>query len=240
MFFLFSGEGPTDLGTCTNPECINKDENYLLGPLAFVVDQLVEEKHHYSIIDANVVAFVPRAMLKAICKSGKLKPGRKISLPDNEESKETELFFRNARALAYIAKEYADESKDEVVGILFADTDKNNDRGNFDSKYKSMLDGFAQETFSRGVPMIPKPVSEAWFLCAIDKKQNPNMNCSSLEEETYGSGNQHQLKNQLENKLAAKPDREILCEKVKSQEINFALVDLESYKKFKNRLHDVI
>ena len=42
-----------------------------------------------------------------------------------------------------------------------------------------MLDGFAEENFSRGVPMIPKPKSEAWIICAL--RSNPYEGCESLE-----------------------------------------------------------
>jgi hypothetical protein len=220
-----------------NPDCINEGENYFHGPLTLVVDRLVKERHHYSILDANVVGFVPRGMLKAVCKNDNL---RKIVLPSAKEKKETRFYFLNAMALAYIANNYAKKQKDDVVAILFADTDKSNDRGDYDSKYQSIIDGFKQGSLSRGVPMIAKPVSEAWFLCAISKKRNPNQDCASLENEAYGSGSQHQLKDRLEAELKVKPDREVLCEKMENQELDFTLVNLPSYLAFKTRLETVI
>ena len=68
--------------------------------------------------------------------------------------------------MARIAKEREVETKDNVVAVLFRDADTATaGRGTWAEKRQSMLDGFAEEGFARGVPMIPKPTSEAWLLC---------------------------------------------------------------------------
>jgi hypothetical protein len=238
MFFLFSGEGSTDIGTFVIPGVINTDENFHHGPLVIVVDQIVEQKYKYSIIDTKAIAFVPKKMLSLTAK--KLSPVPKHMLPGDKKEQETGFYFKNARALSRIASKYETEISDNVVGILFRDTDKLNARGNKDAKYQSMVNGFIVEKFSRGVPMLAKPVSEAWMLCGLYKRRDSQCNCDDLENETYGSGSQHQLKDKLEEELKETPDRETLCEKVRTREINFDLVDLSSYKKFKARLEEVI
>jgi hypothetical protein len=43
MFFLLSGEGGTDLGAGLQPECC-AGENYLYGPLALFINEIVFEK----------------------------------------------------------------------------------------------------------------------------------------------------------------------------------------------------
>ena len=88
--------------------------------------------------------------------------------------------------------------------------------------------------------MIPKSVSEAWILCAIYKKREPSQNCDFLEHEERGAGSQHRLKDQLEKELEAQPSREMLNGKVKSKEIDFDFVDINSYIVFKNRLEKAI
>jgi hypothetical protein len=244
MFFLFSGEGSTDLGTCIHLNMINKDKNYLYGPLTVVVDQIVEKKHSYSLIQLGIFGFVPEAMIQERSKTLRPKP-KSGNIPGVRSKKETRFFYRNARALAKIAQQYCNEhrnetNENEVVAIFFRDGDKPNERGNWNDKRNSMLEGFQEESFDRGVPMIPASVSEAWMLCGLYKQRDLQRNCDYLENETYGSGSQHKLKDKLKEELKETPDRETLCEKVRTREINFDLVDLSSYKKFKARLEEVI
>jgi len=161
MFFLLSGEGPTDLGSCNVPDTINESKNFQHGPLTIVVDRIIKQKYSYSIIEYNTLAFVPRQML--ISKAKKLRPV-KLMLPSEKRKVETGFFFKNARALACIALEYESNIGEEVVGILFRDADKSDNRGSRSAKRQSMLAGFAIEQYSRGVPMLPQPISECWFL----------------------------------------------------------------------------
>ena len=41
MYFLFSGEGPTDMGNCRDEAMACQGEAYQHGPMAVVVDQIV-------------------------------------------------------------------------------------------------------------------------------------------------------------------------------------------------------
>ena len=97
----------------------------------------------------------PRSALKAAKKQ--------LGLPGKKRGKETRYFFNNARVLAKIATEKEQEKLDDVVAILFRDSDgtASAGRGLWEDKRKSMLDGFAEENHTRGVPMIPRPKSEA-------------------------------------------------------------------------------
>ena len=48
MQFLFSGEGPTDLGVCSSDVNMCCGRDFLHGPWAMIVDQLVERRQEYS------------------------------------------------------------------------------------------------------------------------------------------------------------------------------------------------
>src|SRR5208282_954653 len=93
-----------------------------------------------------------------------LKAAKKsLGLPGKKRAKETRYFFNNARVLSRIAQEQEIQRNDEVVAVLFRDSDgtASAGRGLWEQKRQTMLDGFEEEEFSRGVPMIPKPKSEA-------------------------------------------------------------------------------
>ncbi|MDR0611308.1 MAG: hypothetical protein LBG58_14460, partial [Planctomycetaceae bacterium] len=100
--------------------------------------------------------------------------------------------------------------------------------------------GFIAEDFHYGVPMLPKPVSEAWILCAIYRNGNMNRNCNDLENKKHGDKPNHALKDELEEKLGAPPTRELLNEKILSGEINHNNINLPSFDQFKKRLNEVL
>ena len=51
MIVVLSGEGPTDLGACTNAlgECVIPE--FAPGPMTILVDQIIEAKLGYSLMD---------------------------------------------------------------------------------------------------------------------------------------------------------------------------------------------
>ncbi len=86
--------------------------------------------------------------------------------------------------------------------------------------------------------MIPKPISEAWLLCAL--KQNPYQNCKELE---HGSGSRrspNSLKKKLNNILGQEPTSEMLSELVMKRKIDHSRIDMPSFNAFKNRLLEVL
>lgn len=157
MHFLFSGEGPTNLGTCSVTGDLCEGASFIYGPLTSIVDRLVQHRHGYSPLETGLCAYVPKAALVR-CAS-ELKSARKaLGLPGKKRAKETRYFFNNARAMARIATERQKIVGDTAVAILFRDSDgtASAGRGLWDDKRRSMLDGFLEEGFSRGVPMLPK------------------------------------------------------------------------------------
>lgn len=234
MHFLFSGEGPTDLGVCSNGAHFCDGESFLPGPMAMMIDQFVELQHGYSPLDAGVCRFVPEATL--VDRAAELKAARKLlALPGKKRGKETRYFFNNARALARIATEQRGQLGDDVVAVLFRDSDgtASAGRGLWPDKLQSMHDGFAEDGFDRGVPMLPRPKSEAWLICALKHEYR---NCAQLEQR---SGNDHSpdsLKKELEAHLGAIPSREELCEFVEDRRIDCRRIDMESFSRFRDTL----
>jgi len=236
MYFLFSGEGATDFGTPTFADTLCEGDNYDRGPMAFVVDRIVHHRHSYSIIEAGNCGFLSKQALAA---RAKLLKHPKMSMPRKDKEKETAYFFRNARALASYAKD-KEKNGDEVVAILFRDSDGNasSGRGEWDAKWNSMIDGFQAEGFSNGVPMLPKPTSEAWFLCAL--KNDPYQRCDSLEQRSPSPKAKVVLKKELDEILKHTSSHTDLCNHVKDGRIDALLINMPSFNKFRERLLEVI
>jgi hypothetical protein len=86
--------------------------------------------------------------------------------------------------------------------------------------------------------MLPKPVSEAWLLCAIERRNNTNKNCNYLENVEHGNGKDHALKIELENKLGEQPTRKLLNDLIKQFKIRQEDINLPSFEDFRQRLID--
>lgn len=239
MRFLFSGEGVTDFGQCDLGADFCQGSGYLHGPMAVIVDQVVEQQHNYSPLEATACHFISKHEL--INRSSELKtPKKAMRLPGKKQERETRYYFNNARMLARIANEFAAQANDTVVAVLFRDSDgtASAGRGEWHSKRQSMLDGFEQEGFNTGVPMIPKPKSEAWLLCAA--KTHPYQNCGQLEDRSGNDDSPNSLKAELESRLGEQPTRENLNARLVSKEIDIARIDMPSFKAFRDRLIEVL
>lgn len=237
MFFLLSGEGVTDIGAGQGATTIHEGEDFLLGPMAIIVAKVVEARHKYSILE-GACGFISKASL--VDRAKELKAAKKqLRLPGPKQAKETRYFFNNARVLARVAMEHAKARNDEVVAVLFRDSDgtASAGRGEWEAKRKSILSGFAAEKFDRGVPMIPKPKSEAWLICAW--KNNPYQGCDALEERSGNDNSPKNLKGELEELLDDDVSRDSLRKKV-SESFAIDRIKMPSFKAFRTRLEEVI
>jgi hypothetical protein len=234
MYFLFSGEGATDLGACADSAATCEANDYQHGPMTIIVDQIVQSWHHYSLLEVGCCGFVSRSTLAD--RASELKAAKKaMRLPGKKRAKETRYFFNNARVLARIAKEREGRRRDDVVAVLFRDADTATaGRGSWPEKRQSMLDGFSEEEFARGVPMIPKPTSEAWLLCALRK--NPYLGCVALEDRSSNPHSPHSLKGELDKRFGHPPTREELCELVTNGGIDHSRIAMPSFNAFRQRL----
>lgn len=239
MYFLFSGEGITDLGVGRTKAVRCTGDDFVVGPLALLVDQCIEDQQGYSILEAGCCAYVAESQLRE--RAVALKAAKKgLALPGKKRAKETRYFFNNARVLARIAQEVETAVRDAVAAVLFRDADgtASAGRGEWSDKRQSMLDGFAQEGFARGVPMIPKPKSEAWLICAL--KSRPYQGCDKLEGRSGNDHSPRSLKRELVMLVGEPITPELLCDRVRRRVIDFARIEMPSYRAFRQRLAEVV
>lgn len=239
MYVLLSGEGSSDLGIC-EPSAASCDRaGFRAGPMAYIVDQCVEicQGYEMSHLEVGLVGYVSESYLaqhkqptapKSMALRGKKKPA------------ETRYYYENARALAAAAQQKSIEFNDCVIAVLFRDADgtASAGRGQWQDKYDSMQAGFAAADFKFGVPMLPKPKSEAWLLCAV--KPNPYQHCAQLEDE---SGNDHAanpLKAQLSIALDGHAGTADLNDLIIDRRVDIQRIDMPSFNQFKADLCHVV
>ena len=238
MYFVLSGEGPSDIGTCNVESNQCSGDEFVPGAMAVIVDQLVEISHGYSFLESGHYLFVNESQLNQVSKQ-LVTLKKSPRLPGLKQKRETGFFYKNARAIALIAKDKKRELKDDVVAVLFRDSDgtASADRGLWKDKRKSMIKGFDDEQFDRGIPMIPKPKSEAWLICAL--KENAYQHCNSLEDRSGSDHSPNNLKDELAEMLDGRPVRE-LPQMVVNREIDVARITMPSFMAFKGDLLEVI
>lgn len=223
MFLVLSGEGQTDIG-------VNNEE---IGPLTMLTDQLISDYLNYSLVATEQFFIEQKSELVKKAKS--LKP---LTKRGKKQGQETRYFYKNARALAEIAKEkYAQH--EHIILILFRDADGSQSagRGHWQDKWNSMLNGFQAGGMTTGVPMLAMPKSEAWILCALRQQYQ---DCAKLEKESGSDNSPNSLKSQLTSYLGEEATRDLLNDKVNDGEIDFRQIDMPSMEKFKSRLQDVL
>ncbi|MDX8407205.1 MAG: hypothetical protein R8L58_02350 [Mariprofundaceae bacterium] len=232
MILLLSGEGPSDMGRCDH------QNGFKPGPMALFVDQLVERHLAFSCLETGCVRFISEHALSIFGKS--LVQRKSPRLPGKKHQKETGFFERNAQALAVKANALATELGDEVISVLFRDADGTASacRGLYEAKRDSMLRGFKLQGYLKGIPMIPKPKSEAWLLCAV--KPNPYRHCNALESASGNDSSPNSLKQQLEDALDGHVGSQELAEMARDGRIDVHQIDMPSLNWFRKRLDRVL
>lgn len=232
MKLLLSGEGKTDIGYRT---LSGQERKFQPGPMAWIVDKLLEDhlRIGYSLLDTHAaggdcVRFVDETELKEKGKSGP------IRLPGIKYGKGTALFTRNAQVLGLLAK----EESGPVIAVLFRDADgtRSASSAEWQEKLESISRGFKLVEFEAGVPMVPRPKSEAWLLCAL--KGIPD--CAELGNAPGNDGSPYSLKTQLMQLIGHEPSAEEQAEWVKSGRIDPKNIRMESFKAFVEALTTAI
>jgi len=221
MFLVLSGEGPSDIG--------NKADK--CGPLTLLIDKWIEPRIDYSLIQYGQFHIFPETEITTRSKAIKA-----ISKRGKKAQPETRFFFKNARALIQLGNELGNEN---TISILFHDSDDkvSTSSSEWGVKFKSMLDGFVAEGSEHGVPMIPRPKSEVWALCALKHKYQ---NSDFLEDRSGNDKSQNSLKAELEEYLGATGSRELLNEKVENGDFDITNISMPSMIRFKERLDEVL
>lgn len=212
MILILSGEGSTDLGSCKIPaeRCENNElNNYIEGPLLTIINNIFQEVLHYSIKDCpETIVYIPEGSLtrRAKSQSGK----RKLNLRSAKKGPETKYFFTNAQMLGQIAKEIELEKESPSIAILFRDADGTHRTppNDWQLKFDSIINGFLEAKYYTGVPMLPKPKSEAWLLAAC--RPPFYQNCAELENLPGNDDAPYPIKQMIEEHLGQEPNTENL------------------------------
>jgi hypothetical protein len=134
--------------------------------MAVWLARLWEAMLHYNLLDTpEAVVYVTE---KALSQKAKESGTRMQRQRGKKQAAETGLYFSNAQQLGLMAQQLAGDHADTVMAVLFRDVDGTRSaKGQLcQSKWDSMMNGFASVAFEFGVPMLPKPKSEAWLMCA--------------------------------------------------------------------------
>jgi len=241
MFFLFSGEGPTDCGQCQLGADQCDGAEYEHGPMTLLADRIIESRLGYSPLNIGMCGYVSERGLSTAAES--LKGNRKsLRLRGKKRAVETVYFYRNAQALASCAAHTAvDRDDEDVVAILFRDSDgtASAGRGLWRQKVQSMLDGFAADGFDRGVPMVPKPKSEAWLLCGL--RQSTAAEAVKLESRSGNDRSPKALKKELSKLLDGATSRTEIIQLVEDGKITPDLIDnMPSFHAFRKYLESAL
>lgn len=236
MILMLSGEGKTDMGQMVSTD---RGMRFQPGPMAWIVDRLIEKRLDYSPIEVCLaggegVCFIDESELN---KRGKKDPA---ILPGIKRGKGTAFFVRNANTLGIMAKALQKETGNEVIAVLFRDTDKTNAAAStlWQEKHDSIQLGFQRAEFSRGVAMLPLPKSEAWLLCAL--KQNPYQDCEKLEEASGNDNSPNSLKKQLEKIIGCEASAGEQADWVRSGRVDPQRIDMPSFNAFRGALNDAV
>jgi hypothetical protein len=238
MYFLLSGEGVTDMGSCADGAPVCHGDSYNFGPMAVLVSQIVEAVHSYCFTDTGHFGFVSEAALAS--RASELKSAKKsIGLPGVKIKKETRYFYNNARVMAKFANEKSDElGGEDVVAVLFRDSDgtASAGRGLWSTKRQSMIQGFTEEKLTRGVAMVPKPKSEAWLLFALKYKYQQ---AEVLENRPGNDHSPNSLKAELEDHSGVLLGEDLNA-LISSRQVDFEKMDMPSFHAFRADLEKAI
>ncbi len=239
MIVVLSGEGKSDLGYCNNSQGQCQTPDFIAGPMTWLVDHIMARRLQYSMLDMtpSQYIYIGERQLKVLEQK---RGGKKISLPGKKREQETGYFYINAWMLGEEALRLQEERGEPVIAILFRDCDGTNSAppGMWHSKWKAMVGGFLRSRLDeRGVPMLPKPKSEAWLLCAA--KPHPYQHCAALEEMSGNDNSPRDIKEALKvahgSQLSGTQHVDWLAEHGYDDEA--AAAQMPSLQQFRERLH---
>lgn len=223
MFFIISGEGPSDVGCETN------NPGPLLDALIVLAGEVSDLEFRYELISRSQISLNAKCSRES-AKSIRMR-GYKSNYPEHA------MLFRFAEVLSRMA--LSKEDKDTGV-VLFHDCDFTSAENNPDRYYKeqvaSIESGFRSANFRNGVPMVPKTRSESWFLCHY--QENPYSNCARFEA-LSGSDNSPKSGKKLLAAYFGCHESQIY-ERIHPDEIDWEQIDCPSFLFFKNRFQHVV
>lgn len=242
MIVVLSGEGPTDLGNCNNATGACSDQTYSPGPMTVLIDKIIEQRLNYSPLQVAPSTYRYYSE-RALASRAKARRGnRPFMLSGKKHSQETGYFHINAWMLGEIAIELEQAEEDKSIAILFRDSDGTNTSksDHWKLRHESMVSGFKRADYERGIPMVPRPKSEAWLLCAA--KHDPYQNCERLEELPGNDSSPNSAKGQLDVALNNSTSAQDLVNWLKNIDFDNVAVasQMPSFDFFRKRLLEVL
>lgn len=239
---IVTGEGPTDMGCCENQLNVCSCHDYQIGPVAILVSRLLERYLPEWNADQlefqnpeSFTTFVYRFRLSQIAKEKQLIRPSKKGVRSG--------FVEHAQRAAALG-DYAKLNGFQIAAY-FHDTDGTrselrDDPHRRENLVKAINEGFRAVDFSEcGIAVVPKPTSEAWFLCA--RKVEPYQHCDILETELSGNDRSPQRapKKLLAEALSIEElDRKILCEI--ARQVDIERIDMNSFNAVRDSLRQAI
>lgn len=236
MILLVSGEGPMDIGASASAEVPVASADVKWGAMGRMIDCITESEWGFSPADSGSMLFLSESELGRLTRD--IRGG--FALPDRDRGQETAIFFKNARAIARLAKQIWQSGKTPVGAVLFRDADGTNsdDRSLRDDKVNSMRRGFLAEAYEYGVPMVPQPKSEAWLICALQTQ--PYQNCARFEKISGNDRSPNSAKKQLAAIQKAHPrGADDLADLVVEGVVDVQRIDMPSFNEFRERMTEV-
>lgn len=242
MLLLLSGEGPTDLGRCNLPVERCDGDAFSAGPMAMLVDQLVEKVMGYSVLRDTPASlrYITKQCLDDV--ANRLRRNRRlVSLTGKKQGQETGYFTKMAWAYGTLAMQIEADEGDSAVAVFFRDSDGTHSirDGAWAEKRQSIERGFERAGFEGGVPMLPKPTSEVWLLCAA--KNEPYQNCGALEDLPGNQESVRHPKKELARVFGKEKPGAELREWLEAHPFDpDRAMDMASYQAFQARLVEVL
>lgn len=228
---LVTGEGSSDMGGSNNGQSISTGEFYNLGPMALLAVRLLQK-----IIpdwnEDNIDFQSPNNWMTCISGNELARQAKGVS-KHRPSTKLKKGFVEHANRATTMAG-YAKDNGHQLA-FYFHDADK----CDFDDLHQSIMLGFNGIEGVHGIPMIPKPTSEAWLICG--QKQNPYAHCTALETELSGNdaaSDENAPKKVLARLLGQEATTEQQYEMVTG--IDITRIDMPSYNQFKTDLTTAI
>lgn len=230
MKFVLSGEGPTDIGKIDYAT-----QSFDPGPMAYFIDEVVRNKIGFSLLEThctggNAIHFVPKKDL------ANTEVHRRTVFPGKKSPQGTAYFTKNSLALGLKATCIANETGSPTIAVLFKDADPTRSHDDYEEKWASMMSGFKRAGFDNGVPMIPRQIMEAWLLDSIDWQGESHPDFDTV---TGGRHSARPYKEQLAE-LVGPTSQHNLVDRVCDGTFDQSRITVESYKRFKARLENVL
>ncbi|ELR5204380.1 hypothetical protein RG287_RS10490 [Providencia rettgeri] len=228
---LVTGEGCSDMGGSNNGQSISTGEFYNLGPMALLavrlLQKIIPDWNEYNIDFQSPNNWMTCISGNELARQAK---GVRKHRPSTKLKKGFVEHANRATTMAGYAKDNGHQ-----LAFYFHDTD----RCDFDDLHQSIMLGFNGIEGVHGIPMIPKPTSEAWLICGL--KQDPYAHCTALE--TQLSGNDAASDNNAPKKVLAQllgdeATTDLQYELVNG--IDVTRINMPSYNQFKTDLTTAI